>query len=78
MFQCVGAGDILEEGLTSSIAVQPPQSLRWAPEMMTELPRGYLVTFGGQFEEAARSVRSLALLGILILVAMCDVRCAVR
>ncbi|HSL84085.1 MAG TPA: efflux RND transporter permease subunit, partial [Thermoanaerobaculia bacterium] len=30
----------------------------------------YLVTFGGQFEEAARSVRTLGLLAVLILVGM--------
>lgn len=35
-----------------------------------DLPPGYLVTFGGQFEEAARGVRVLALLFALILVAM--------
>lgn len=35
-----------------------------------DLPTGYFVTFGGQFEEAARSVRNLALLSILILAAM--------
>jgi Cu/Ag efflux pump CusA len=35
-----------------------------------DLPRGYLVTFGGQFEEAARSVHVLALLAILILAGM--------
>ncbi len=32
------------------------------------LPSGYLVSFSGQFEEAARSVRTLSLLVILILV----------
>jgi CzcA family heavy metal efflux pump len=35
-----------------------------------DLPRGYLVTFGGQFEEAARSVRTLAVLAVLILAGM--------
>jgi CzcA family heavy metal efflux pump len=35
-----------------------------------ELPREYLVTFGGQFEEAARSVRTLGLLAVLILLGM--------
>ncbi len=35
-----------------------------------DLPRGYLVAFGGQFEEAARSVRTLGLLAILILAGM--------
>lgn len=35
-----------------------------------DLPPGYVVTFGGQFEEAARSVRHLALLAVLILVGM--------
>ncbi|MEM9597974.1 MAG: efflux RND transporter permease subunit, partial [Acidobacteriota bacterium] len=32
-----------------------------------EMPAGYLVTFGGQFEEAARSLRTLSFLGIFIL-----------
>ena len=35
-----------------------------------DLPPGYLVTFGGQFEEASRSARNLALLAVLILLAM--------
>jgi Cu/Ag efflux pump CusA len=34
------------------------------------LPKGYRVEFGGQFEEAARSVRNLALLALLILAGM--------
>lgn len=33
------------------------------------LPAGYFVSLGGQFEEAVRSVRNLALLSILILIA---------
>ena len=43
---------------------------RAAVEAQVELPRGYLVTFGGQFEEAARSVRTLGILAVLILVGM--------
>jgi Cu/Ag efflux pump CusA len=35
-----------------------------------DLPPGYLVTFGGQFEEAVRSVRRLSLLAVLILAMM--------
>jgi Cu/Ag efflux pump CusA len=35
-----------------------------------DLPTGYFVTFGGQFEEAARSIRNLAVLGALILAGM--------
>ena len=35
-----------------------------------DLPEGYVVTFGGQFEEAARSVRNLSILSLLVLVAM--------
>jgi len=35
-----------------------------------ELPTGYRLTLGGQFEEGARSLRNLTLLGGLILVAM--------
>jgi len=35
-----------------------------------ELPTGYRITFGGQFEEAERSVRNLALLSIVILTVM--------
>jgi len=134
LFQGVGVGEIVEEGLTSTVAVRLPPDLRSAPErlaalpvstptgnlvrleavadvervlgpslirrenvqrvaMLTanvagadlagtveraraavesqiELPRGYLVTFGGQFEEAARSVRTLGILAALILVGM--------
>ncbi|MFQ5528054.1 MAG: efflux RND transporter permease subunit [Thermoanaerobaculia bacterium] len=35
-----------------------------------ELPAGYRVAFGGQFEEAERGVRSLALLAVVILLGM--------
>jgi Cu/Ag efflux pump CusA len=35
-----------------------------------DLPTGYLVTFGGPFEEASRGVRNLAVLGALILAGM--------
>lgn len=134
LFQGVGVGEIVEEGLTSAVAVRLPPDLRSAPErlaalpvstpggdlvrleavadvervlgpslirrenvqrvaMLTanvagadlagtverartavesqiDLPRGYLVTFGGQFEEAARSVRTLGILAVLILVGM--------
>ena len=35
-----------------------------------ELPPGYLVTYGGQFEEAVRSVRHLAILSVVIVVGM--------
>jgi CzcA family heavy metal efflux pump len=134
LFQGVDAGEIVEEGLTSSMAVLLPADLRAAPEnlvalpvstpagdiirlgsvaevrhdlgpsmirrenvqrvaMITanvegtdlagtveraqaavdagvDLPPGYLVTFGGQFEEAARSVRTLMLLAFLILIGM--------
>lgn len=34
-----------------------------------ELPPGYFITFGGQFEEAAKSVRNLFILSVLILIA---------
>ncbi|HVS66387.1 MAG TPA: efflux RND transporter permease subunit [Thermoanaerobaculia bacterium] len=34
------------------------------------LPRGYQITFGGQFEEAARSARNLALLAAFVVIAM--------
>jgi Cu/Ag efflux pump CusA len=34
------------------------------------LPAGYRVTFGGQFEEAERSIRTLALLSVVVLLAM--------
>ncbi|HVR44384.1 MAG TPA: efflux RND transporter permease subunit [Thermoanaerobaculia bacterium] len=134
LFQGVTAGEIVEEGLTSSVALRFPADLRAGPERLDSLPvstpsgaiirlgsvaevrhdlgpsmirrenvqrvamitanvagadlagtveraqeavdsavdfpRGYLVTFGGQFEEAARSSRTLALLGVLILVGM--------
>ena len=134
LFQGVTVGELVDGGVTSSIAVRLPAELRDAPErlaslpvstpegrlirlgavaelrrslgpsmirrenvqrvaMLTanvegadlagtveraraavdeqvDLPRGYLVTFGGQFEEAARSVRTLALLAVLIVAAM--------
>ena len=43
---------------------------RDAVSEQVELPRGYRVTFGGQFEEAARSVRNLGMLAAFVLVAM--------
>jgi CzcA family heavy metal efflux pump len=43
---------------------------RQAVAAQVELPEGYRITFGGQFEEAAQSVRRLALLSLLILAAM--------
>jgi CzcA family heavy metal efflux pump len=43
---------------------------RAAVDSAVDLPPGYLVTFGGQFEEASRSARNLALIGVLILFAM--------
>ena len=41
-----------------------------AVDAQVSMPQGYLVTFGGQFEEAARSVRTLGLMVFLILVGM--------
>jgi CzcA family heavy metal efflux pump len=41
-----------------------------AVDAQLRLPPGYLVTFGGQFEEAARSVRTLGILSVLILLGM--------
>jgi CzcA family heavy metal efflux pump len=134
LFQGVAAAEIVEEGLTSSVAVRLPTALRSAPERLADLPvstpageivrlgtvadvrrdlgpslirrenaqrvamvtanvagadlagtveraraavdagvvlpRGYLVTFGGQFEEAVESVRRLALLAVLIVAGM--------
>lgn len=46
------------------------ENARAAVDAEVDLPRGYLVTFGGQFEEAARSVRTLGFLGFLILAGM--------
>jgi Cu/Ag efflux pump CusA len=134
LFQGVGAGEIIGQGITSQIVVRFPEELRSARErvavlpvttpsgqvirlsdvadvrfdlgpsmvrredvqrmaMLTanvagadlagtveraraavdaavDLPTGYLVTFGGQFEEATRSARNLAFIAILILFAM--------
>jgi len=134
LFQGVSAAEIVEEGLTSGVAVRLPAELRAAPERLADLPvstpggelvrlgavadvrrdlgpslirrenaqrvamvtanvagadlagtveiaraaieagvdlpRGYLVTFGGQFEEAVESVRRLALLAVLIVAGM--------
>ena len=41
-----------------------------AVEAEVDLPAGYLVTFGGQFEEAGRRVYTMGLLVVLILVGM--------
>ncbi len=134
LFQGIVAGEIVDEGMTSTVALRLPPGLRSAPEKLAalpvstpagdivrlgavaevrralgpslirrenvqrvamitanvagtdlagtveraraavdaqvDLPRGYLVTFGGQFEEAARSVRTLGLLAIFILAGM--------
>ncbi|MCL4836699.1 MAG: CusA/CzcA family heavy metal efflux RND transporter [Thermoanaerobaculia bacterium] len=43
---------------------------RTAVDAGVDLPTGYLVTFGGQFEEASRSARNLGLIAVLILLAM--------
>ncbi|MCP3956957.1 MAG: efflux RND transporter permease subunit [bacterium] len=134
LFQGIAVGEIVEGGVTSTVALRLPPGLRSAPERLSalpvstpagdivrlgavarvrralgpslirrenvqrvamitanvagtdlagtveqasaavdaevDLPQGYLVTFGGQFEEAARSVRTLGLLAILILAGM--------
>ena len=44
--------------------------VRAAVDEQVDLPRGYLVTFGGQFEEAERSVHRLAFLVLLIFAGM--------
>ncbi len=43
---------------------------RDAVSSAVDLPPGYLVTYGGQFQEAVRSVRHLAILSVVIVVAM--------
>ncbi len=43
---------------------------RAAVENKVDLPQGYFVTFSGQFEEAVRSTRNLALLSLLLLAGM--------
>ncbi|HVR30994.1 MAG TPA: efflux RND transporter permease subunit [Thermoanaerobaculia bacterium] len=43
---------------------------RRAVERSVDLPTGYLVTFGGQFEEASRAIRNLALLAALVIAGM--------
>jgi CzcA family heavy metal efflux pump len=43
---------------------------RDAVDAQVALPRGYRVTFGGQFEEAARSARNLAAVAAFVLFAM--------
>ena len=134
LFQGVHVGEILAEGLTSSVVVRLPPELRSSPERLARLPvslpsgeivsldrvadirrtlgpslirhenvqrvamltanvagadlagtvararaavearvdrpRGYFVTFGGQFEEAVRSTRNLGLLSALLLAGM--------
>jgi CzcA family heavy metal efflux pump len=46
------------------------EEARDAVAAQVDLPEGYVVTFGGQFEEAARSVRNLGALSALVLVGM--------
>jgi CzcA family heavy metal efflux pump len=46
------------------------EAARRAVEEAVELPTGYRIAYGGQFEEGARSARNLALLSVLILAAM--------
>jgi Cu/Ag efflux pump CusA len=46
------------------------EAARAAVAEAVDLPEGYRITFGGQFEEAVRSVRNLALLSALVLVGM--------
>ena len=134
LFQGVVIGEIVEQGLTSSVAVMLPAELRSSPEKLAalpvstpsghlvrleavadvrhvlgpsmirrenvqrlamvtanvagadlagtverareavdarvDLPRGYLVAYGGQFEEATRSIRNLGVLAIFILLGM--------
>jgi CzcA family heavy metal efflux pump len=46
------------------------EQARAAVDAEIDLPRGYLVTFGGQFEEAVRSLRNLVMLSVLIFIGM--------
>ena len=46
------------------------ERVQQALEAGLELPAGYRVAYGGQFEEAARSLRNLALLSGLVLIGM--------
>ena len=46
------------------------EEARAAVAAQVNLPEGYVVTFGGQFEEAAQSVRNLGALSLLVLVGM--------
>ncbi len=46
------------------------EAAREAVARGVDLPEGYRVAFGGQFEEAIRSVRNLTLLSVLVLVGM--------
>jgi len=43
---------------------------RRAVERAVDLPTGYLVTFGGQFDEAGRAMRNLAVLAALVVAGM--------
>jgi CzcA family heavy metal efflux pump len=46
------------------------EQARAAVDAEIDLPRGYLVTFGGQFEEAVRSLRNLGIFSVLIFIGM--------
>jgi Cu/Ag efflux pump CusA len=57
--------NIADNDLTGAV-----ERARVALEAGLSLPEGYRVVFGGQFEEAARSVRTLAFLAVAILAGM--------
>ncbi len=61
---------VLTANIAGSDLVGTVERARRAIEATVELPPAYRILYGGQFEEGARSVRNLAWLAALILVAM--------
>jgi len=61
---------VLTANVSSADIIGVVEQARRAIGQKLELPEGYQVVFGGQFEEAARSQENLALMAVAILAAM--------
>jgi CzcA family heavy metal efflux pump len=61
---------VLTANVSSADITRVVEQARRAIGQNLELPEGYQVVFGGQFEEAARSQENLALMAVAILAAM--------
>ncbi|HVE66877.1 MAG TPA: efflux RND transporter permease subunit, partial [Thermoanaerobaculia bacterium] len=56
--------------ITGADLQEPVENARRAIDASLRLPDGYRIEFGGQFEEAGRSLRNIALLSIVVLAGM--------